>query len=122
MTSSRPYLIRALIDWMVDNACTPYVAIACDDAGAEDLLDYATDGRLVLNLSAGATRGLVVDDEHLSVDCRFGGKPVHVSVPIGMVIAVYARENGMGMAFELASDEAPTEPEPPGRPRLSLVK
>ena len=122
MTSSRPYLIRALIDWIVDNDCTPYLAIACDAPGAEQLLEYATDGRLVLNISATATRNLVVGNDTLDVECRFAGRSVHLSAPIGAVIACYARENGMGMAFEVDADNTPTEPEPPNRPKLSLVK
>lgn len=122
MTSTRPYLVRAIIDWIVDNSWTPYVVIAADAPGAEALLDHATDRRLVLNLSAAATRNLVIGKDTLDVDCRFGGRPVHVSVPIGTVVAVYARENSKGMAFEVEDVHAQTEPEPPTRPKLSLVK
>ena len=122
MTSTRPYLVRAIIDWIVDNSWTPYVVVAADAPGAEALLDYATDGRLVLNVSATATRNLVIGNDTLDVDCRFGGQPVHVSTPIGTVVAVYARESSRGMVFEVEDGNAPTEPEPPSRPKLSLVK
>ena len=122
MTSTRPYLVRAIVDWIVDNSWTPYLVVAADARGAEALLDYATDGRLVLNVSATATRNLVIGKDTLEVDCRFGGQPVHVSAPIGTVVAVYARENSRGMVFEVENHDAPTEPEPPSRPKLSLVK
>lgn len=122
MNSPRPYLVRAVIDWINDNACTPYVVIATDAPGAESLGDYATDGQLVLNLSATATRNLAVDNDGLEVDCRFGGRPVHISAPIGAVIAVYARETRLGMTFEAETGGAPDKPEPPSPPKLSLVK
>ena len=122
MTSTRPYLVRAMIDWIVDNACTPYLVIAADAPGAEALLDFATDNRLVLNVSATATRNLVIGKRTVEVDCRFGGRPVHVSVPLGAVVAVYARENRMGMVFEVEDGGPPTQPERPPGPKLSLVK
>lgn len=122
MKSTRPYLVRAIIDWIVDNSWTPYVVIAADAPGAEALLDYATDGRLVLNLSGTATRNLAIGKDTLDVDCRFGGRAVHLSAPIGTVVAVYARENSMGMVFEVEDGHAPSEPETPSRPKLSLVK
>lgn len=122
MTSTRPYLVRAIVDWIVDNAWTPHVVIAADAPGAEALLDYATDGRLVLNVSATAIRNLAIGRDTLEVDCRFGGRSVHLSAPIGTVVAVYARENSMGMVFEVEASHTPAEPEPPSRPKLSLVK
>lgn len=122
MTSTRPYLVRAMIDWIVDNAWTPYVVIAADAPGAGALIDYATDGRLVLNVSATATRNLSIGNETLDVDCRFSGRPVHLSAPIGTVVAVYARENSKGMVFEVEDAHTPTEPEKSSRPKLALVK
>ena len=122
MTSTRPYLVRAIIDWIVDNACTPYLVVAADVPGAESLLDYATDNRLVLNVSATATRNLVIGEHTLEVDCRFGGRPVRLSAPVGAIVAVYAQENRMGMVFEVEDADTSTRPEPPPRPRLSLVK
>lgn len=125
MKSVRPYLLRALVDWIVDNRWTPYVAIACDVPGVDVPTDSAADGKLVLNVSANATRNFSIDDTTLSVDCRFRGKPVHISVPVGAVVAVYARENGQGMAFEAEADAPPADqaetPKPSG-PKLKLVK
>ena len=122
MRSSRPYLVRALIDWIADSDCTPYVVIATDAPGTEALRDYATDDRLVLNLSATATRNLRVDNDGIEVDCRFGGRAVQVRAPIGAVAAVYARENGMGMAFDPEAGGTPAESKPRPPPKLSLVK
>ena len=131
MTSLQPYFIRALIDWIVDNDCTPYVVIDCTVQGAEGFAEYAADGNLVLDLSATATRNLQVDDDTISVDCRFQGRAVHVSVPVDAVRAVYARENGTGVVFEVETSPAksvvvaePAERSPKAKkaPVLKLVK
>ena len=129
MTSLRPYLIQALIDWIIDNDCTPYAVIDCTVEGAKALLEYATDGKLVLNLSAAATRNLLVDDRAMSVDCRFQGRAVHLEAPVGAVIAVYAHENSLGMAFEAETPSAssagkPAVPDEKAKkaPVLKLVK
>ncbi len=126
MTSIRPYLVRALIDWIVDNDCTPYLTLACDMAGVQAPVELAVDGKLVLNVSATATRNLVVNERVVCVDCRFQGRPVHISAPVGAVVAVHARENGMGMAFEAeppAGEPAPNDASKPNSgPKLKLVK
>lgn len=130
MTSLRPYFIRALIDWIIDNDCTPHAVVDCAAHGAEGFAQYADDGALVLNLSATATRNLLMDNNTISVDCRFQGRAVHVSVPMGAVRAVYARENGMGMAFEaepsnaepVAAEPASPSPKTKKAPTLKLVK
>ena len=118
MTSLRPYLIQALIDWIIDNDCTPYAVVDCAVEGAKTLQEYATDGKLVLNLSAAATRNLLVDERSMSVDCRFQGRAVHVEAPVGAVIAVYARENGLGMAFEAETLSASS----PDKPRAAAAR
>lgn len=127
MTSVRPYLVRALVEWIADNGQTPHVVVDCSIAGVQAPVERAESGKLVLNVSAGATRNLAIGDDWLDVDCRFGGEPVHVRSPVGAVVAVYSRESGMGMAFEAeepASDDSPPEaPRPrPGGPKLTVVK
>ena len=127
MTSVRPYLVRALLDWIVDNDLTPHLVIDCRVAGAEAPSERAQDGKLVLNISAAATRNFALDDGWLDVDCRFGGAPMHVRAPVGAIIAVYARENGMGMGFEVeesAAGQPQPESPPPrsGGPKLTVVK
>ena len=97
--------------------------------GTQALKQYAAEGRLVLNLSAAATRNLHLDDCTMSVDCRFQGRAVHVEAPVGTVIAVYARENGMGMVFEAETPSASSADKPAvadaktkKTPALKLVK
>ena len=100
MRSPRPYLIRALIDWIVDNGWTPHLLIAADVDGVEVPRDHVQDGRIVLNVSARAVRGFVCADDTVSFDSRFGGRPFHVVAPMAGVVAVYAQENGAGLAFQ----------------------
>ena len=127
MTSVRPYLVRALVHWIADNGQTPHLVVDCSIEGVQAPMDRAEEGKLVLNVSAGATRNLAIGDAWLTVDCRFGGEPVHVRSPVGAVVAVYSRESGMGMAFEAedpAGDGSPPEPPRPrpGGPKLAGVK
>lgn len=125
MTSNRSYLIRALIDWIVDNDCTPHALVACEVDGVEVPAEYVRDDRIALSLSATATRNLDIGTDFISADCRFGGRPISVRFPVGAVIGVYAKETGQGMAFEIEQGEpdAPDDdpPKPNGPPKLSLV-
>ena len=139
MKGVRPYMVRALIDWIVDSDCTPYLVVAGDAPGVDVPAEHLSDGKLVLDVSAKATRNLRIDQRALSVDCRFQGRPLHVDVPIGTVVMVYARESGIGMSFPLeqpSTDDAEARakatpdragakkprPQPPGGPGLRLVK
>ena len=127
MTSLRPYLVRALIDWIVDNDHTPHMVIDCSVPGVDAPGEYAGDGKLTLNISSKATRTLSVDEGGVRVDCRFRGRPVRVTAPVGAVVGVYAKETGMGMGFEADKSEPPPEPPAtrstaPDRPKLTLVK
>lgn len=124
MKSNRPYLLRALFDWIADNDCTPYVIVNTEVPQVQVPLDYVEDNRIVLNISPAAVRGLDISDDALTFDGRFGGKPMQVFVPVGAIIAIYAKENGQGMAFEaeLPGDEPPPDdggtPEPGGHLRV----
>lgn len=112
MTSSRPYLVRALYDWIVDNGLTPYLLV---DAANEELqapMEYADNGRLVLNISPRAVRNLDLGQEDILFSGRFGGRPFDVRVPVQAVLAIYARENGQGMLFSDGDDQPP--PPSPG--------
>ena len=97
-TSTRPYLIRALYEWCTDNGLTPYVAVRVDDS-VQVPREYVKDGEIVLNISFDATSALQLGNEVIEFKARFGGKPREILVPVGRVIAIYARENGQGMAF-----------------------
>jgi stringent starvation protein B len=97
--STRPYLVRALYDWCTDSGFTPYVAVAVDDT-VRVPLEYVKNGEIVLNVSALATHHLRIDNDAVQFHARFGGVSRDVYVPMDRVIAIYARENGQGMAFE----------------------
>ncbi len=100
MNSSKPYIIRALHEWVVDNQCTPHILVAIDFPGVEVPEGYGENGQLVLNLSPTAVRGLSITNEAIHFEARFGGVPQTVYVPIAAVLALYAKENGQGMFFE----------------------
>lgn len=104
--STRPYLLRALYEWCTDNGFTPYVAVAVDDT-VQVPREYVKDGEIVLNISYDATSGLQVGNEFIEFKARFAGIPRDIMVPVGRVMAIYARENGQGMAFPLLD---PVEP------------
>jgi len=97
-TSTRPYLIRALYEWCTDNGLTPYVAVRVDQS-VQVPREYVKDGEIVLNISYDATSALQLGNDFIEFKARFGGKPRDIMVPVGRVIAIYARENGQGMAF-----------------------
>jgi stringent starvation protein B len=97
--STKPYLIRAIHEWCTDAGYTPYVAVAVDGS-VRVPLEFVKNGEIVLNVSSLATSRLKLDNEAISFQARFGGVARDVYVPIDRVLAVYARENGQGMAFE----------------------
>lgn len=103
LPSTRPYLIRALYDWCSENGFTPYVAVKVD-ASVQVPREYVQGGEIVLNVSMDATSSLKLGNDFIEFKARFGGKPREIMVPIHRVMAIYARENGQGMAFPV-SDE-----------------
>ncbi len=104
--STRPYLVRALYEWCTDNGFTPYVAVKVDES-VRVPMDHVKNGEIVLNISFDATSSLQLGNELIEFKARFGGVAQDIRVPIHRVIAIYARENGQGMAFPV---EAPTPP------------
>ena len=98
MNSSRPYLIRALYEWCTDNGLTPHVVVRVDGS-VQVPLEYVKDGEIVLNISYDATSALQLGNDYIEFKARFGGQPRDIVVPVGRVVAIYARENGQGMAF-----------------------
>lgn len=114
MSSSRPYLLRALYEWIVDNNCTPYVVINALREDAQIPRAYVKDDQIVLNVSPTAVMGLKLDNDGLMFSARFGGVPMEVYAPIGAVLGIYARENGQGMVFE--AEDISSEPPPGGAP------
>lgn len=103
-TSTRPYLVRALYEWCTDNGYTPYVAVAVNEQ-VQVPREYVKDGEIVLNISFDATTSLKLGNEFIEFKARFGGVARDIMVPMGQVLAIYARENGMGMAFPIENPE-----------------
>ena len=104
MTSTRPYLIRALYEWCTDNGLTPYVAVRVDDT-VRVPREYVKDGEIVLNISMDATSALKLGNDYIEFKARFAGVARDIMVPLNRVMAIYARESGQGMAFALDEDE-----------------
>ena len=99
-TSTRPYLIRALYEWCTDNGFTPYVAVAVNDS-VQVPREYVKDGEIVLNIGFDATSSLKLGNDFIEFKARFAGTAREIMVPVSQVSAIYARENGQGMAFPL---------------------
>ncbi|AUL74641.1 ClpXP protease specificity-enhancing factor [Pseudoalteromonas sp. 13-15] len=108
MTPNRPYLLRAFFDWIVDNECTPHIVVDASFANVQVPTQFVQDGQIVLNISPSAVTQFSLDLTQLSFNARFGGQPMQVYVPLGAVLAIYARENGEGTVFtadEFVEDE-----------------
>ena len=118
-TSTRPYLIRALYEWCTDNGLTPYVAVQVEGS-VQVPREYVKDGEIVLNISFDATSSLQLGNDFIEFKARFGGKPREILVPIGRVTAIYARENGQGMAFPPPVDTLSAAPAAAATPFLSF--
>lgn len=136
VVSTKPYMLRALYEWCADQGLTPYISVQVD---AQTLVprQFVRDGQIVLNLGADAVQNLHMGNDLITCQARFGGVAQSLSIPIGNVAAIYARENGQGMAFEVgeqveapavpAGEGAPESPEPsppdtPPRSHLTRVK
>lgn len=104
MNSSRPYILRALHEWIVDNECTPHILVDVNYPQVKVPPGYAADGQIVLNAAPAAVRYFTVDNQAISFEARFSGAPFSLYVPIGAVLAIYANENGQGMFFDARSD------------------
>lgn len=141
LPSTKPYLVRAIWEWCCDNGFTPYIAVQVDSR-TQVPREFVRDGQIVLNLGPDATNKLQMGNELIEFQARFGGVARELSVPIVQVSAIYARENGAGMAFDIGEtvlatdageeidqlgddgDDEPPEPPRPttGRPNLQRVK
>jgi stringent starvation protein B len=128
MNSSRPYIMRALYEWIVDNESTPYVLV---DASMENVVvprQFVKDNQIVLNISPDAVVDLTISNQAVSFNGRFGGVATDVFVPVSAVVGIYARENGQGMVFDPEEVPGPPDETPPDpgklekRPSLKIVK
>ena len=123
MTSSRPYLLRAVYEWIADNGLTPQIVVDAQQDQVQVPSAYVREGKIVLNVSPTAVRGLRLGNDRVEFSARFGGTPFDVMVPVRAVLAIMARENGTGMSFPDpgGSDHRPPPP-PRSRPSLRVVK
>lgn len=132
MTSNRPYLVRALYEWILDNRMTPHLLVDAAHPHAVVPAQFVQDGKIVLNIGPTAVHALALGDERIDFDARFGGAAMDVAVPMEAVLGIYARENGRGMLFpdegpqtgdtqEMGDESTPPEP-PRERPTLKIVK
>ncbi len=100
MTPKRPYLLRALYDWIVDNQMTPHLVVDATIVGTKVPQQFVNDGQITLNISPSAVVGLQLLDDEIRFNARFGGQPMEVIVPMTAALALFARENGAGAMFE----------------------
>lgn len=136
MTSSRPYLVRALYEWIVDNEFTPHIAVNAHARDVQVPQQYVNkDGQIVLNIAPHAVASLELGNKAVSFNARFGGIPTDIYIPCSAILGIYARENGQGMMFDIEIEPDPEpDPEPPkrdsgktspsteARPSLRIVK
>ena len=113
MTSRRPYILRALYEWIVDNNLTPHLLVNAMREDVEVPQDYVKDGQIVLNITPNAVQGLLLGNDVITFNARFDKIPTNVSVPIEAVMGIYAPENGQGVMFE-DEDGHPLPPDPSG--------
>lgn len=118
MTPLNPYLIRSVYEWILDNDCTPHLLV---DATADHVLvpvEHVKDGQIILNVTPGAIQEMSMDNDSVSFQCRFGGAPYQVFLPIYSILGVYARENGRGMMLQVEEgNDNETSPNPPSSPK-----
>lgn len=125
MTSLKPYLIRSIYDWIIDNNLTPHLLVDAENSQAVLPQDFIEDGKIVLNIRPEAIHGLSLGNEEIQFHARFAGKSMHIIAPVAAVMAIYAKENGKGMIFEQddhEDDEPPPAKKDSTKPHLRIVK
>lgn len=130
MTSSRPYLVRALYEWIVDNGMTPYLLVDAKFDQVTVPIEHVEDGKIILNVGPMAVTGIILGNDDVTFSARFSGNPFSVYLPIHSILAIYAKENGQGMMFGEDDGSGP-DPQNNGsddggadnkRPSLRVVK
>ncbi|WP_406665908.1 ClpXP protease specificity-enhancing factor [Gallaecimonas sp. GXIMD1310] len=137
LSPSRPHLLRAFYEWLLENELTPHLVADTGIAGVDVPMEFARDGQIVLNIAPGAVGGLQLGNHDVTFNARFGGVPRRVYLPMTAIVAIYARENGAGTTFEdepyyaalreglIEEDGGPDdEPPPPAKkaPFLKVIK
>jgi stringent starvation protein B len=125
MTSLKPYLIRSIYEWIIDNELTPHLLVDAENSNAVLPIQLIEDGKIVLNIRPQAIQGLILGNNEIKFSARFSGKPMDIVAPVAAVLAIYAKENGKGMIFDQEDEKpenTPPETKPPTRPTLRVVK
>jgi stringent starvation protein B len=126
MTSLKPYLIRSLYEWIVDNAMTPYILANADHPHAVLPENFIENNQIILNVSPTAIQNLSLGDDEIEFDARFSGKSLHILAPVDAILAFYAKENGQGMVFDPPNgdEDKPFKDKKPTHkpPQLRIVK
>ena len=137
-TSTKPYLLRALYEWCVDNGFTPYLSVLVDQSTRVPM-EYVRDGEIVLNIGPLATSHMTMGNDFVECTARFAGVARELTIPVVRIAAIYARENGQGMSFDVSSEDVvpseggqklqpveapstPPEPAPPGKPGKPMLR
>lgn len=125
MTPLKPYLIRSIYEWIIENQLTPHLLVDAEGSNAQLPEDFIENGKIVLNVRPEAIQGINLGNEEIQFNARFSGKPLHIVFPTTAVLAIYAKENGKGMIFD-PEDQHNDTPPPPGKksakPQLRIVK
>lgn len=124
MISLKPYLIRSIYEWIIDNQLTPHLLVDVENSEVIVPEDYIEDGKIILNLRPEAIEGLYLGNDMIEFNARFSGKAMHIVTPTTAVLAIYAKENGKGMMFdpEEYNNEIPPAEKKPAKPHLRIVK
>ncbi len=125
MTSLKPYLIRSIYEWIIDNDLTPHLLVDAQNGNAILPQQFIEDGKIILNIRPQAIQGLSLGNDTIEFNARFSGISMHIVTPVAAVMAIYAKENGKGMVFdqeENEGDDTPPEKKPPTKPTLRVVK
>ena len=124
MISNRPYLIRAINEWLLDSQCTPHLLVDTEAPGVDVPQEHIQEGKIVLNIGPHAVEGLRISNEEVTFLARFSGVSRLISLPVSAVLAIYAKENGRGLMFNEADEPEPDDsgPRPTSRPSLKVVK
>lgn len=127
MTPLKPYLIRAIYDWILDNKFTPHLLVDAEHPQTILPRQFVQDGRIVLNIRPQAVEALDLGNNDIEFNARFNGKSTYIKAPINAVLAIYAKENGKGMVFEpeeydVDEPQPPSEPPKKEKPKLRIVK
>ncbi len=124
MTSLKPYLLRSIYEWIIDNNLTPHLLVDASHPHAVLPENFIDDGKIVLNVRPEAIQELSLGNTTVEFNTRFNGQSMHIIAPVPAILAIYAKENGKGMVFDQEEEdtEPPPENKPPQRPHLRVVK